>query len=225
PLAILQMGVNYLSKKALASEENIAMVLQEMKEAISRADSITRGLLEFAASKQLAVKPEDFNRLILETLKMIRHELNKKNIELVKEMVDPLPKVAVDKTQIQQVFVNLFVNAIHAMPEGGILKVRTYAKQITETTHYEGSRKVDHFWVGDTAVVAEVEDSGCGIPQENLAKIFDPFFTTKPTGVGTGLGLPDSKKIIELHRGTIEIRNKPQGSGVRVRILLRQTRD
>ncbi len=224
PLAILQMGVNYLSKKAPAGDENIVMVLQEMKEAISRADSITRGLLEFAASRQLAVNPEDFNKLIQQTLKMVRHELGKKNIALVTEMGQPLPKVAVDKTQIQQVFVNLFVNAIHAMPEGGTLKVRTYAKQMTETTHYEGSRKVDHFWVGDTAVVAEVEDSGSGIPQEHLAKIFDPFFTTKPTGVGTGLGLPVSKKIIELHGGTIDIKNKPQGHGVIVTVLLKEHR-
>src|SRR5262249_3581778 len=225
PLAILQMGVNYLAKKAPTNDDNVTMVLQEMREAISRADSITRGLLDFAASQQLVMRPEDLNHLIQATTKMVRHEMNKKNITLTKELAEGLPKVAVDKTQIQQVFVNLFVNAIHAMPDGGALLDRTYAKQMTETTHSEGSRKADHFWVGDTAVVAEVEDTGCGIPQENLAKIFDPFFTTKPTGVGTGLGLPVSKKIIELHRGTIEIRNKPQGSGVRVRILLRQTRD
>jgi PAS domain S-box-containing protein len=225
PLAILQMGVNYLAKKSLAGDENIAMVLQEMKEAISRADQITRGLLDFAASKQLAVKPVDFNQLIEETLKLVRHELNEKRVEVVKELGGPLPRVAVDKTQIQQVFVNIFVNAVHAMPQGGTLTVRTYAKQMTETTHQEGSRKADHFWVGDTAVVAEVEDTGAGIPQDLLTKIFDPFFTTKPTGVGTGLGLPVSRKIIELHGGTIDIKNKHEGGGVRVTILLKAQRD
>jgi len=105
------------------------------------------------------------------------------------------------------------------MPDGGTLSVRTFAKQITETTHYEGSRKAGHLWVGETAVVAEVDDTGSGIPDPNLARIFDPFFTTKPTGIGTGLGLPVSKKIIELHGGTIDIKNKiPEG--VRVTLVL-----
>lgn len=225
PLAIMQMGVNYLSKKLPGGDENLVMVLQEMKEAITRADSITRGLLDFAASKQLAVKREDFNQLISDTLKMVRHELNKKRIELVREFAEPLPKVAVDKTQIQQVFVNIFVNAVHAMPEGGTLTVRTFSKQMTETTHSEGSRSSAHLWVGDTAVVAEVEDTGSGIPQEHLVKIFDPFFTTKPTGVGTGLGLPVSRKIVELHGGTIDIKNKPDGKGVRVTVLLKEQRE
>ena len=225
PLAIMQMGVNYLSKKLPDGDENVAMVLQEMKEAITRADSITRGLLDFAASKQLAVKPEDFNQLITDTLKMVRHELNKNRIELVKDMAVMLPKVAVDKTQIQQVFVNIFVNAAHAMPDGGTLTIRTFAKQMTETTHNEGSRSSAHLWVGDIAVVAEVEDTGGGIPEEHLAKIFDPFFTTKPTGVGTGLGLPVSRKIVELHGGTIGIRNKPNGVGVRVTVLLKEQRE
>jgi PAS domain S-box-containing protein len=222
PLAILQMGINYLSKKTPSRDENIAMVLQEMREAITRADAIMRGLLDFAASKQLAVKPEDLNQIILDTLKMVRHELGRNRIELVKNLGAPLPAVAVDRTQIQQVFVNLFMNAIHAMPDGGKLGVRTYAKQMTETTHTEGSRTSAHLWVGDTAVVAEVEDTGTGIPTDLLAKIFDPFFTTKPTGVGTGLGLPVSRKIIELHGGAIEIKNKAEGGGVRVTVLLKE---
>lgn len=224
PLAILQMGVNYLGKKVPDDDENVAMVLQEMREAISRADGITRGLLDFAASKQIATKAEDFNQLIEGTIKLVRHALSSARIDVLREFSEPLPKVMVDRLQFQQVFVNIFMNAIHAMPRGGRLLIRTYPKEMTETTHFEGSRSSTHLWVGDEVVVAEVEDSGTGIPEENLAKIFDPFFTTKPTGVGTGLGLPVTKKIIELHGGAISIRNKPDG-GVRVTITLKQAKE
>jgi len=224
PLAILQMGINYLGKKPMASDENVAMVLQEMREAIGRADAITRGLLDFAASKQLVMKPEDFNNLIEGALKLVRHALQNARVDVLREFTEPLPRVRVDRTQIQQVFVNIFMNAAHAMPKGGRLLVRTYAKEMTETTHFEGSRKTSHLWVGDAVVVAEVLDSGTGIPEENLAKIFDPFFTTKPTGQGTGLGLPVSKKIIELHGGSINIRNRPEG-GVRVTVILKQAKE
>jgi PAS domain S-box-containing protein len=221
PLAILMMGTNYLTKKlASAGDEAVTQVLREMKEAIDRADSITRGLLDFSASQQLAVKPEDLNKIIDETLRMVRHELQKHSIAVSKHAGERLPLVAVDKRQIQQVFVNIFMNAIHAMPNGGRLTVRTFLKQMTETSHIEGSRKLSSFWVGESVIVAEVEDSGSGIPETDLAKIFDPFFTTKPTGVGTGLGLPVSRKIIELHGGSLEVKNRVEG-GVRVRIVLK----
>src|SRR6185369_2345944 len=180
-------------------DENVPAVLAEMNEAITRADSITASLLNFAASKQLVMKGEDLNALIEDTLRLVRHELAQNNVNVIKEFHRALPRVGVDKTQIQQVFVNLFVNALQAMKEHGTLLIRTSVRQMTKSTHSEGSRKSDRLWMGKTAVVAEVEDSGTGIPEENLAKIFDPFFTTKPTGVGTGLGLSVSKKIIELH--------------------------
>jgi len=220
PLAILMMGVNYLTKKLGGAEDGIQQVLKEMREAIDRADAITRGLLDFSASRQLAIKSESLNTLIDETLRLVRHELRTKQIVVQKNLGERLPGVGVDKRQIQQVLVNLIVNSIHAMPEGGTLMVRSYTKQLTETSHTEGSRRASHFWVGDMAVVIEVEDTGTGIPEENLAKIFDPFFTTKPTGVGTGLGLPVSKKIIELHGGSLDVRNV-KGGGVRATILLR----
>jgi PAS domain S-box-containing protein len=220
PLAILMMGVNYLTKKLGDAEENIQQVIREMREAVDRADSITRGLLDFSASRQLAIKSEDLNALIEDTLRLVRHEFRKKQIVVQRQFGEGLPAVGVDKRQIQQVLVNVIVNAVHAMPEAGTLTVRTYTRQLTETRHSEGSRKASHFWIGDVVVVTEVEDTGTGIPEENLAKIYDPFFTTKPTGVGTGLGLPVSKKIIELHGGNLDIRNVP-GGGVRVTILLK----
>src|ERR1041384_3852886 len=136
-----------------------------------------------------------------------------------------------DKNKIQQVFINVFVNAIHSMPKGGTLTIGTYARRLTDVDQDVGDRTSGYlrigdtvqFKVGDTVVVAEVEDTGTGIPEDKLPKIFDPFFTTKPSGKGTGLGLTVVKKIIELHGGTIDIRNRPQ-SGVKVTIFFKTWR-
>jgi PAS domain S-box-containing protein len=223
PLAILMMGLSYLDKKLKDSDENILIVLKEMREAISRADSITLGLLDFSSNRQLTIKPENMNQVILQTLRMLRHAFTQAKIELKEEWGEHLPSVGIDKRQVQQVFVNLFMNAIQAMPEGGAVTIRTYRKEITESIRAEGSRQGDRLWIGDTVVVAEVEDSGPGIPPGHLVKIFDPFFTTKPTGVGTGLGLPVSKKIIELHGGVMDLKNNP-GRGVLATIMLKPHR-
>ncbi len=98
---------------------------------------------------------------------------------------------------MEQVFVNIFLNAIQAMPEGGTLTIITYAKQLTEVGHNVGSRKADDFSIGETVVMAEVEDTGTGIPKNQLSEVFDPFFTTKSTGKGTGLGLMVQEPIPE----------------------------
>ena len=220
PLATLTMGVNYLEKIAPGTDKNIGLVLAEMRDAIGRADKITRGLLDFAASRHLDTRAEDLNHILEQTLVLLRHELNKQQIELITEFEPDLPRVAIEKNQIQQVFVNVLMNALHAMGGGGTLRVRTSKRRMAQSRHEEGSRTSNQLFVGDTAVVTEIEDSGPGIPPDNLTKIFDPFFTTKPTGVGTGLGLPVSKKIIELHGGAIDITNRAEG-GVRVAIMLR----
>ena len=124
-------------------------------------------------------------------------------------MAPDLPLLALDSVKIEQVFVNLFTNATDAMPRGGSLTVKTSLKTLTETYRDPGSREVAHFYAGDVVVVVEVEDTGSGIAPELLHKIFDPFFTTKATGKGTGLGLSIVKRILDLHDGSIEIRNGP----------------
>jgi PAS domain S-box-containing protein len=220
PLAILQMGVNFLAKRLQQADENAVTVMKEMREAITRADSILRGLLDFSASRQLILRPEDLNALIEDTVRLVRHELSGKHIEVVQEWGPALPRVAVDRNKLQQVFVNIFLNAIQAMPDGGILRLRTFTTHLTETSFFEGSRRSAKLWIGEQAVVTQVDDSGRGIPQEHMTRIYDPFFTTKAVGEGTGLGLSVTRRIIELHGGVIEIKNRPEG-GVRVTVLLK----
>ena len=123
---------------------------------------------------------------------MVKHELSRRQIEVVREFAPNLPVQRVDRIRIEQVFVNLFMNAIHAMPERGRLTVRIFCK-------------------ANGAIIAEVSDTGHGIPVANLEKVFDPFFTTKPVGIGTGLGLAVAKSILVQHGGNLTLTNQPGG--------------
>jgi len=220
PLATLTMGINYLERNLGTTDQNMVMVVQEMREAIARADKVARGLLDFAATHQPEVHRENLNALIEQTLVLLRHRFAQQKIDLVTRLAADLPEVAVEKTQIQQVFVNILMNVLHALETGGALTISTSCQRLKHSMHTEGSRSSAQFFLGDQVVVTTFEDNGPGIPTENLAKIFDPFFTTKATGQGTGLGLPVSKKIVELHGGTIEVSNRPEG-GAKVTIILR----
>lgn len=223
PLATLTMGVNYLDRALPGKDENLLLVIEEMRSAIKRADTVTRGLLDFATARQLDVRPEDVNNLLEQTLVLMRHKFAEQHIELITNFAPNLPPVSLEKTQIQQVFVNILMNAQHAMEQGGKLTITTRQEKLMRSLHDEGARTSTQMFHGVPVVAVTFEDTGPGIPRENLAKIFDPFFTTKPTGVGTGLGLPVSKKIVELHGGSIEVSNRVEG-GVRVGIILRAER-
>jgi PAS domain S-box-containing protein len=217
PLAILKMGIDFISTLKL-EDESAGMILHEMSEAVHRADTVIRGLLDFSAPKKLEVYPENLNLIIDGALKFIRGEL-KGTCEIVRELQRDLPRIPIDGAKLLQVFINLFTNAMHAMEDGGTLTVRTYAKQLTGVGRNIAGAESESFRVGQTIVVAEIDDTGHGIPEDKLSKVFEPFFTTKPTGKGTGLGLSVVKTIIDLHGGTIDIRNRPEG-GARVTIML-----
>ena len=216
PLAILKMGLEFLSTQKF-SDENAPEILREMGDALERADNVIRGLLDFSAPKQLEVKREDLNAIINNALQLVRGEL-KNGVEIERDMPANLPPLKLDAGKISQVFVNLFTNALHAMEEGGLLAVRTYAKQLTGVGSNISDSRSESFRVGQQIIVAEIDDSGHGIPEDKLAKIFEPFFTTKPTGRGTGLGLSVVKTIIDLHGATIDIRNLHE-AGVRVTLM------
>ncbi|MEE9568759.1 MAG: PAS domain S-box protein, partial [Candidatus Binatia bacterium] len=224
PLAIILQGLAYLSHvPSTADDDNVAMVLQKMDNAVKRADRVIGGLLDFSAQRAGDVRPADVNAVLEQSLLLVKHELVKAHVTLVKKLGQDLPPLMLDRHKIEQVFVNLFLNAIQAMPEGGTLTVKTNAKQPRELGPGDGRQQTDPVRGEETLVMIEVEDTGTGIPQDKLDRIFDPFFTTKPIGQGTGLGLTVTRKIIELHSGKIDIRNRHEG-GVRVTLTFKKER-
>jgi PAS domain S-box-containing protein len=222
PLGILRMGVDYLRKNFKTADSDEALMLEDMTDAIHRADGIILGLLDFSAPHALDCHHEDLSIVVEQSLALVRHEMNEANVKLEKSLAPDLPQVWLDRNKIKQVFVNLLTNAIHAMPQGGLLSVRTSLRKADagDPGRDEGSRQADHRRSGDALVLAEITDTGTGIPEQKLAHIFDPFFTTKDTGKGTGLGLTVTKKIMELHGGKIEICNRKEG-GVLVEVLFK----
>jgi signal transduction histidine kinase len=130
----------------------------------------------------------DINQVIEQVLAMVGHQAQLQNAEVIKEFSTSLPKVMADFDQLQQVFTNLTLNAIQAMPEGGKLTLRTS--------------------VVDSRVKVDVEDTGCGIPKENLSKLGTPFFTTKEKGKGVGLGVAVVYGIVERHKGKVTVQSE-----------------
>lgn len=220
PLAVIYQGLSYLSSSLPADDGNVSLVINYAKDAVKNADTVIRRLLDFSVQKELELHPAQLNEAIEHALLLVKHELEKSHINLIKTLDPQLPALALDKNKMEQVFVNLFVNAAQAMPKGGTLKVETLTKELSPEDKRAWNLPKDHFAIGQRVVAAQVEDTGSGIPPETLPKIFDPFFTTKPTGKGIGLGLAVTKNIIEMHGGTICIRNCEK-KGVQATLVLK----
>ncbi len=225
PLAILRMGVEFLTTSSAGENEHNKQVLVDMNDAIHRADTIIMGLLDFSAHRTLNLGGVELNQLISETLGLVRHDLAKANVEFQTELAEGLPEALGDANKIKQVLINLFTNAVHGMPDGGKLSVRTFVTKHVDDLEEnpEGSRETAFYQADELDLVCEIEDTGTGIPEDKLQRIFDPFFTTKSAGKGTGLGLSVTKKIMELHHGSISVKNKAP-HGVRVTLTLRSKR-
>jgi two-component system, NtrC family, sensor kinase len=177
-------------------------LLEKIERQTFRAARIVNGLLNLSrpgASTGVERGPVDLNAVIGDVLALLEHQFKVGRIQVRRELASPAPVVAGFEFKLQQVFLNLFINARDAMPRGGWLTVRT---------------RVD----GD-AVVAEVADTGPGIPREDLSRIYDPFFTTKAIGQGTGLGLSITYGIVREHDGAIACDSTP-GEGTRFTLTL-----
>ena len=219
PLMMILTGVKVLSKRVAPDDESTRQLLQDMTDAVDRADTIIGGLLNYSRDRGLDVAPADLHATIERALLFVKHELDGARVVVARSLHQSMPALPLDEFKMQQVFVNLFTNAIHAIGSDGEIIVTTSLETLARGP-LVGHRQTDRYAPGERVAIVRIADSGPGIPQEHLGKVFDPFFSTKPTGQGTGLGLSVSRQIVEMHGGTITVGNRESG-GARVTIILK----
>jgi len=195
---VLGLAEFLLKKNRLddASRKDLLIIAAEAR----RAREIVLNLLDFARQTEPKRQQADVNQIVRNTMSLVRSQFESNGIA-IEEHYDPdLPLLLLDTTRLRQVWLNLFVNALQAMPRGGRLTVTT------EWLPVPADRP------GDRKVAVRVADTGVGIPPTELPHIFEPFYTTRPTGQGTGLGLPVSLGIVQDHGGSIDV-DSQEGKG------------
>jgi hypothetical protein len=198
PLAVISTYAQMLAKQ-VADDEQKSRMLDKIAKQTFRASEIVNSLLNFSRTSSTSFGPVDLNRIVQETWSLLEHQMLKAGVQVKIDLEPDLAPIHGNPGKLQQVFLNLFLNARDAMDGGGVLEVRTWGE--------ESGARVD------------VTDSGHGIAPEHVHRIYDPFFTTKGLRKGTGLGLSVSYGIIQEHGGSIEVSSRP-GDGTRFRMEL-----
>jgi len=213
PLAVIQMGIDFLGGEHPDAECVERQVIDDMDDAIARANKVIMELLDLSRDAELSFSAADINDVIERSLHLVEYETRKHDISVSTALDNKIPELQIDSAKLQQVFINLFMNSIQAMGENGSIEVQSKLFTVRKTRDADLAREI-HLLAGEKIVVIEVADSGPGIEEGQSAKLFDPFFTTKPVGEGTGLGLAISQKIIQMHQGNIELSNREEGGAV-----------
>ncbi len=191
PLASINFNIQLLSKRVPLDEKSRRIVENSLA-GVDRIKGLVKGMLDFSRPAPPQLKKESIHRALEDAVALMDSQFAKHGIRVVMNLADEVPDIVFDNRQIQQVFVNMLLNAMQAMPEGGTVTIETRVGGETK----ELSRYLSVY----------ISDTGIGIPRENFSKIFDPFFTTKPEG--TGLGLSIAHKILEQHGALMEIRSR-----------------
>ena len=197
PLAVISSYAQMLSKQ-LHGDPQKGALMEKITRQTFRASEIVNNLLNFSRTSGAEFSEVDVNKIILDTLALMEHQFKTSSIRVEDELSTHLPVIQGNAGRLQQVFLNLFLNAKDAMPSGGVLRVST---------------------MNGDAVSVTVSDTGAGIAQEHIQRIYDPFFTTKTAsregqGKGTGLGLSVTYGIIQEHAGKIRVESQP-GEGTK----------
>lgn len=206
------LGYTQIALGSNTIEDNIRKHLQEIHTAANRASNLVRQLLSFARQEIIEPRVIDVNELIIETDDMLLRLIGE-HIELVTKTSPSPATIKTDPGQIEQVLVNLVVNARDAMPDGGKLEIETYHVSVV------GNHSPDNpeLTAGDYVVIS-VRDNGIGMTEEIKTRIFEPFYTTKGVGKGTGLGLSTCYGIVAQHGGLIKVDSSP-GNGTTFKIF------
>jgi signal transduction histidine kinase len=206
PLNIIGGRAEFLLSRPRSHKE-IGDNLQIIRSQIDRIAGIVRQLLEFSRRREPAFRNVELLTLVRKVIGLLEHKIREKNVNIVIEVDETLPSIAADPDQMQQVFLNLLLNSLHALQAGGTIKI---SAAIASSGSANGKER---------KLSIEFEDNGAGIPAEHLSQVFDPFFTTKDVGEGTGLGLSVSYGIIKGHSGEIRVDSNP-GQFTRFTIFL-----
>jgi signal transduction histidine kinase len=197
PLSSIKMLTQILMRKRDIPEARREKSLRSILEEIERIDVIVKGFMDFARPTTLDRTLQPLNPVLQEVLELMEANLNHHRIALIRKLDPELPPLSFDRDKLKQVFMNIVLNAMEAMPEGGILEVLT-------------TRDLER-------VRIDIVDTGAGIPEDVQERLFEPFFTTKPQG--TGLGLANAKRILEQHGGDIQLGSRV-GEGTTVSLWL-----
>jgi len=197
---ILTASMLHEDFKDLSEEECLEMVGDLVTES-ERAQRIVRNLLDFARESEAELESHSLQDIVEETLRLASNQIKLARVRVEGEMEENVPPIYGDRQQLEQVFLNLVLNALDAMPDGGLLRIKVFKTEDRES------------------VAVTFEDTGIGIPKQHLRDIFDPFFTSKKAAKGTGLGLSVSLGIVQRHGGDIRVESE-LGKGTVFTVLL-----
>ena len=198
PLAVISTYAQMLAKQ-IPGDDQKSKLLDKIAKQTFRASEIVNSLLNFSRTSTTSYDDVDLNKVLRETVALLEHQLQKAGVSVSLHLEDGMPAIRGNTGKLQQVFLNLVLNARDAMNSGGVLSIRSWSDR--------GLARVD------------VSDTGQGIASENLARIYDPFFTTKASRKGTGLGLSVTYGIVKEHGGSIEVQSEV-GIGTRFHLEL-----
>lgn len=201
PLATVSLRVESLLTQ-VSEDDPKRRAIEVVEQEVERMGNLVANLLQFSRRSGQQISTLDVREEIEKTLELIHYYLRNHRIAVVQEFAPDLPMIQADRQQMRQLFLNLFTNASDAMAPGGTLTLRVRMGEETSPR-----------------VVIEIADTGVGIAPENLSKVMEPFFTTKGEGKGTGLGLAICRRVVQEHRGTLDIKSEV-GKGTTVRIML-----